>query len=31
MCQLSMERLCEGVSYPGRGCVKVSAIQEEVV
>ena len=30
-CQLSRERVCEGVSYPGRGCVKVSAIQGEGV
>ena len=30
-CQVSRERLCEGVSYPGRSCVKVSAIQGEGV
>ena len=30
-CQVSRERLCEGVRYPVRGCVKVSGIQGEGV
>ena len=30
-CQVSRERVCKGVSYPGRGYVKVSGIQGEWV